>query len=546
MPSSNRPADILRLMALCGEHFAGPSWSPWRAVLKGLFGLPMSTAELDTFKALSGRSEAPSSPARELWAVCGRRGGKSIVAALVAVYLSTCRTYRLAPGERAVFPVIAADRRQSRVIRRYVGGLLSSTPVLSQLIERETKDAIDLTTGISIEIHTASYRTIRGYTCIGAACDEIAFWPVDDAAEPDREILAALRPAMATVPGAVLLCLSNPYARRGELYRAHRDHYGKDGDDVLVIQADTRSLNATVPESIIQRAYADDAASASAEYGAEFRSDVESYITLEVLESVTVPGRRELPPIQGRVQYFGFVDFAGGSGADSATLAIAHAEKMGGHRIAVLDLIREVRPPFSPEQVCAQFSKLLRRYGLGSATADRYAGGFPVEAMRKHGIRLRPSKLSKSEIYTDTLPLLNSSTVELLDHERLRAQLVGLERRTARGGRDSIDHGPSGHDDVANAVAGALVLAASKRERRPLDVSARPKAERKGRVVIADVADSAKTMAQIRRERAKFARLFRTGRGSWTLPAGLSGSPFDDASPSQPRYDDDPLRDRYK
>ena len=36
-------------------------------------------------------------------------------------------------------------------------------------------------------------------------------------------------------------------------------------------------------------------------------------------------------------------------------------------------------------------------------------------------------------------------------------QLSSLERRTARGGKDSIDHSPGMHDDIANAVAGALV-----------------------------------------------------------------------------------------
>jgi hypothetical protein len=55
---------------------------------------------------------------------------------------------------------------------------------------------------------------------------------------------------------------------------------------------------------------------------------------------------------------------------------------------------------------------------------------------------------------------LNSRRAELLDLPRLVAQLVGLERRTARGGRDSIDHAPGAHDDVANAAAGALVAAA--------------------------------------------------------------------------------------
>ncbi len=52
---------------------------------------------------------------------------------------------------------------------------------------------------------------------------------------------------------------------------------------------------------------------------------------------------------------------------------------------------------------------------------------------------------------------MNARRVELLEHPRLSAQLVGLERRTARSGKDSIDHAPGGHDDLANAVAGVLV-----------------------------------------------------------------------------------------
>ena len=76
-----------------------------------------------------------------------------------------------------------------------------------------------------------------------------------------------------------------------------------------------------------------------------------------------------------------------------------------------------------------------------------------------HGIRCEQSAEPKSSLYTNLLPFLNSNRIELLDHPRLVAQLCGLERRTARGGRDSIDHAPGGHDDLANAVAGAAALA---------------------------------------------------------------------------------------
>ena len=92
-------------------------------------------------------------------------------------------------------------------------------------------------------------------------------------------------------------------------------------------------------------------------------------------------------------------------------------------------------------------------------TGDRYAGEFPREQFRKCGISYEVSAQAKSDIYVNFLPLLNSRKVELLDHPRLISQLTGLERRTSRAGKDSIDHAPGGHDDVANAAAGVLTLA---------------------------------------------------------------------------------------
>ena len=69
------------------------------------------------------------------------------------------------------------------------------------------------------------------------------------------------------------------------------------------------------------------------------------------------------------------------------------------------------------------------------------------------------SDKTRSDLYRDMLPVLNSGRVVLLDDEKAVSQIVGLERRTARGGKDSIDHAPGGHDDIANAVAGAISLA---------------------------------------------------------------------------------------
>jgi hypothetical protein len=191
---------------------------------------------------------------------------------------------------------------------------------------------------------------------------------------------------------------------------------------------------------------------ARAEYGAEFRDDLADFVTREAIDAVTCWGRRELPPIPGG-EYVAFCDPSGGV-RDAMTLAVAHLQ---ADAVCVLDAVLEVRPPFDPEVAVAECAVMLRRFGISRVTGDRYAGEWPVARFREHGIAFEQSARPKSDIYHDLLPLLNAKRVELLDNPRLAAQLAGLERRTARSGKDSIDHAPGGHDDLANAVAGVLV-----------------------------------------------------------------------------------------
>jgi hypothetical protein len=263
---------------------------------------------------------------------------------------------------------------------------------------------------------------------------------------------------MSTIPDALLLCASSPHARRGVLWDAFKRYKGRDDAPVLFWQAATRVMNPTVPQGVIDHAMDRDPASASAEYLAQFRSDIESFLTREIIDAAIVPGRYELPRMAG-VRYVGFVDPSGGA-ADDMTLCVAHREK----EITVVDCIRAVRPPFSPDAVVREFAETLKSYNLHYCVGDRYAGEWPVERFRAHGVRYESAANPKSIIYRDSIPLFSAKRVELLDHPKLAAQLQGLERRTVRGGRESIDHAPASHDDIANAVCGALVLALGKRQ----------------------------------------------------------------------------------
>lgn len=445
----------------------GPTWAPARAILKAAFGLPMSAEDENFFHAHTNRQVPPGAVA-ENWLVAGRRGGKSRLAALIAFYLGIrFDPARLALGELGMVPILAADRKQSRVTFSYLRALCN-LPEFKPYVFRVLKESVQLRTGVDIEIMTASYQTIRGYTIPAAVLDEIAFWN-DEGSNPDGEILDALRPGMATVPDALLWAISSPYARRGELWETYSRYFGQDDPHVLVWNCSTQSMNAAIPDHVITRAFEEDPLAAASEYGTDgrvqFRSDVEAFLSPEAVEACIVQGRRELPPDPDAPDvYVAFVDPSGGS-QDSFTIAIAHLEEDDdGHEIGVLDCVRETRPPFSPDAVVADFAELLKSYGITQVVGDRYAGEWPREAFRNHGIEYVPSERSKSDLYRELVAPVNAGRVELLDLPTLRTQLIGLERRVARGGKDSIDHAPGGRDDVSNAAVGALTLVVSELE----------------------------------------------------------------------------------
>jgi hypothetical protein len=448
---------------LLGGALPGDSWQVWRVLLIASMGETLTDEERVIFTALTGRDVEPLEPVDEFWGVVGRRGGKTRAAGTLAAYAGCLCDHSevLAPGERGSIPILAASTVQAERAFQATVGVLEHSPVLRDHIAGMTADTLRLDTRIDVQVRPANFRTIRGVTAVAAICDEVAFWMIEGTSNPDVEILAALRPALATSEGP-LWVVSSPYARKGELYTTWKRHYGQDGDpQILIARGSSRMFNPLLPQRVIDRAYERDAAVASAEFGGEFRQDVEAFVDRDVVEGCIMPGIREIPPAAG-TQYVAFCDPSGGS-SDSFTLAIAHLD---GERV-VLDCIRERKPPFSPEAVTTEFVEVLSAYGVGSVTGDRYGGEYPREAFRKRGIAYELSDKTASELFRALLPLMNSGSIELVDQPRLVDQIVNLERRVSRTGRELISHPmhAGAHDDLANAVAGVASLVTRPIER---------------------------------------------------------------------------------
>ncbi len=259
---SRKPAMTMRRalsdQALLGNVLPGDSWRAWRILLIATMGEALDDEERVIFQNLTGRSTEPGERVDELWAIAGRRGGKSRATAVLVVFIAVFVDHSavLVVGERPVVVCLAPSQKQAGVVFGYVAGILDSVPLLAKLIKSRTAEVIALTNDIEIEIRAASFRNVRGVTAVAVVGDEACFWYDDQSgsANSDTAILDALRPALATTNG-LLAVISSPYARRGAVYETWSRHYGEKGDpQILVAQGASRDFNPSLAQKVVDRA----------------------------------------------------------------------------------------------------------------------------------------------------------------------------------------------------------------------------------------------------------------------------------------------------
>jgi hypothetical protein len=436
---------------LFGPIMSGSSWYGWRALLIAAAGEELTHDEREEFKRLTHREREPGKFCREVVIIAGRRAGKSTAMCILAIWVACLCDHHdtLARGEIGVVLMVSRDQRVSKMLLDRIAEIMALSEPLASMI------VIVLVHNVRIELRPASYTNLRGPTYLIVLADEVAFWLTsDDYANPDSEVLTAVRPGLITT-GGPLVMISSAYAQKGELFESWRRYFGPAGPpDILVAHATSRDLNPSLSQEEIDRAIERDPVRNRAEYLSEFRNDISGFVPREVILACG-GDYYELPPQPG-IAYRCFVDQASGIGEDSYAVAVAH--KYG--ESIIVDAIREMRPPFSPAAVVNDvLVPLCKSYGVHSVTSDNYASGFSQALIHNAGLGFAPAKKHKSELYLELLPLLNSQRISVPRNDRLVNQIAGLERSTQRSGRDFIDHAPNSHDDVANAVAGAADLA---------------------------------------------------------------------------------------
>jgi hypothetical protein len=444
---------------LFAPWFQGPTWNPWKTILRAAYALPMTPQDLALFDELAGGRAPPKRRVKQLWVMGGRRGGKDSVASLIAAYAASIERAHLGhlrPGEIAFVLCIAADRSQAQTILNYTRAYFELNPDLAAMVVRQTAEGFVLDNGAEIIITTNNFRNVRGRTILLAILDEVAFWRDERSANPDTELYAAVTPGLS-LDGSMLVGISTPYIKGGLLWDRFKKAYGRDDDSVLFIKATSLQLHPSDRiRALRAEAYADDPVVARSEWDVEWRNAKDGYISIERVEAMVETGITVRPPCPD-IAYYGFSDSAlGGAGGDSFTGAVAHREADG---CLVLDCIIEVEAPFGPSDAIDRVAEMFKRYGVRNVRGDRFAVGFTIEGfLERHGIDYEATDKDRSTIYAEFLPhLLSPGRVKLLAHPKLIDQFATLQRRPTPGGKDIIDHERGAHDDLSNAAAGVLL-----------------------------------------------------------------------------------------
>jgi hypothetical protein len=441
--------DFIRNPLILNDQTMSPSQS---AFLKSAYGIPLNEDELEIYRRGTGREEYAFVEQRELTLMGGRRGGKTgKLGARIATF-EAFRDHGIPRGERAFVMIIAPTLAQAKIAFDFIVSDITKSPVLSRKISKIRRNEIVLKNGITIGCYACSRVTVRGRAAIAIICDEICFWRNEDTSVScDEEVLAALRPTMATFPLAKLIKISTPASKFGVIWeefqkRAELQH--------LFWQLPSRELNPTISLEFLEAERKRNPAEFKREYLAEFTDSVISWIEPEDLGACVIERRKELPRVIDAT-YASAMDPAF-KGADFA-LVVAHRSSNGQ---IVLDYLNcwtgSRRAPLKFEPVCREVVSILQRYGINNIQGDQYAAVAIKDKFQELGIAYRETtfdRRTRPQLFNNLKHLIQQRRIELLDDPKLLGQLRALEEHRGRDGNLDIRADRGRKDDLAIVVA---------------------------------------------------------------------------------------------
>jgi hypothetical protein len=422
------------------------------AFLKSVYGLPLTDEEFQIYRRGTGREKYVPREQREVTLQGGRRGGKTgKLGAPIALY-EAFRDHRIPRGERGYVMLIAPTIAQAMIAFQFILNDILNSPILSSKIAKVRKNEIQLKNGIVIGCYACSRITVRGRAAIAIICDEICFWRNEvTSVACDEEVLAALRPSMATFPNSKLIKISTPNVKRGVMW----EEFQRRGElDHPVWHLSSQELNPTISTEYLEAERKRSPEDYKREYLAEFVDSVVSWIEPEVLARCVIKGRKDLPPVPGAT-YAAAID----PGFKHSAFAMAVAHRADGGLI-VLDCVHfwtgSKRTPLGFQWVCGQVAGILRQFGINVLQGDQFAAVAIKQEFLKLGISYGEftfGRNSRAQLFNNLRHVIEQQRIELLDDPELLRQLRSLEVHRSADGNIDIRPADGQQDDLAVVLA---------------------------------------------------------------------------------------------
>lgn len=467
---------------------------PQQVLVKAFYGLELTTdAELDAWAVLNGSCvyddlgyvteivRIPYKPQeyRTLVGLLGRRAGKSYIMCFILLYeiLFGGHFQDAEKGVPIVVVYVAQDLYTAKQNMRYIRVLAQKNPRLAKEIVGDHADKVEFKNGIVIIPEPPTIKTGRGVAIPVLVMDEIAFWyNTTDSANPDYEVLNALKFAQLQFSHPKLLMISTPYTEEGLLWQYWRA--GTNGENLpkddpkkgqyknaLVVNSSTAGMQNPVIKTreTLEQLQASDPQVFIRESMARFVASESNFIQGSLIDECTDRGvkRRFKVDIEKNARfepsYVAVMDPAFRN--DDFAFSIGH---MDGRGYVIQDFLHVWTPEkkgagnLQPDVVMAQVGQFLKEWQIPVVYSDQYQLDSLQQLARQHGFSIVETQFnarSKAKIYGSLEKMLHSKRIRFLDVPEIRQQLSQLNKKNTALGSVQIAAPPGKKDDIATVCA---------------------------------------------------------------------------------------------
>ncbi len=451
---------------------------------KGLFSLKSQTmTEYEIYEFLTEHQYDPSSVKEirinKIDLICGRRSGKTLLAASIAIYCAVSNNWKpfLKKHPFATVLIMSHSREFSDEVLEVIRSLIESSPVLSRLVNQDKKNTTSTMnlkvpwivdgaiqwSRVQIKVAAASSKTTRGVAACAIISDEISFWNLsEDMKETDAKIMAAVRPSMKQFGEfAMLIKLSSPGIKQGVLYGEYKK--SKEGElpkSYAVFKAPTWMMNEIIKENEFAEEHKLDPDGFDTEYRGNFADSLSNFIVPEYIDMAIMKGSTFNAPETESIKYAAAIDAA--YKGDSFTFTVTGFINSRLRQYVSKGWKGTKKNPVSSYEVAEYIRTICKEFNIDFVAADQYSFEPLREIFDKYGVTLEEYTFTsdfKKKIYFNLKKLIHSQQADLLDSEVQTKELKELIVEQGNMGSIRIGHPSGGSDDYATSLAISSYLA---------------------------------------------------------------------------------------